>query len=75
MSESDKFEYEMMGTIELAKEVRLLKQESDHYAAMKKAYKHAEESERTEYHRRWRNARSKYLDVKKILENRQMKMF
>lgn len=75
MSLTDRWQYEMMGTAELANECRLIKAEADHYAAMKKTFKDTGLPEYKDYHRRYRAARIKYLEVKKILQSRQMKLF
>ena len=67
----------MMDTPTLANEMRLIKDEQRHYAAIKKMTKDDAfaKKEYADAHKRWRAAKIRYNELKKIMQSRQMTMF
>lgn len=77
MTQTERFEAEMMDTPTLANEMRLVKDEIRQYAWQKRILKDDAFAKReySECSRRWRNAKQRYNELEKIMKSRQMKLF
>lgn len=76
MTEKERFQYEMMDTINLANACQKVKQKIDNLLDDKRMANHRAEYKRLDgFSLKIRKAKSKLREMRKILKSRQMKLF